>query len=408
MASKYIERTLESTLKKAAQEFPAVVLTGARQSGKTTLLKHLFGKTHRYVSLEPPDTRAAAYTDPRGFLDFYSPPAIFDEIQYAPELLPYIKERIDADREMRGHYLLTGSQNLLMLEKVTESLAGRTAILRLLPLTQAEENGQPGLLLPWETRHKQKGEPAARRDYRALWRSMLRGNYPELVAGPSRDLALWHASYIQTYLERDVRELRQIGDLTSFQIFLKTLAARSSQLLNITALARDLGIAVNTVKNWISVLEATYQVIILRPYFANIGKRLVKTPKLYFTDVGTLCYLVGIRDIEHLVNGPMAGAIFETAAVMEIFKYFLHHGREPNMYFWRTSTGVEVDIVVEHGGKLVPLEAKLSSTPKPAMVSGIFSFQEAFKQKAAKGYLIYSGEDRKPVSSGVEAIPFFE
>ena len=406
MAARYIERTLETTLGKAVREFPAVVVTGARQSGKTTLLKHLFAKSHRYVSLEPPDTRAAAYSDPRGFLDFHAPPVIFDEVQYASELLPYIKERIDGERGKRGQYLLTGSQNLLMLEKVTESLAGRAAILRLLPLTRAEEKGRPALLLPWETGRKTGGRPFRGRDTRAFWQSMLRGGYPELVAGRPRDFSLWHASYIQTYLERDVRGLRQVGDLTSFQIFLRTLAARSAQLLNMTGLARELGIAVNTVKSWLSILEATYQVIILRPYFANIGKRLVKTPKVYFTDLGTLCYLAGIHDVRHLVSGPMAGAVFETAAVMEIIKTIIHNGREPGVYFWRTASGVEVDIVVEHEGRLVPVEVKQSSTLKPAMASGILAFREAFREKADKGYLVYPGAERAPLVKGVEAVPF--
>ena len=406
MTQHYIQRSLEPVLQRAAREFPAVVLTGPRQSGKTTLLKHLFSDTYRYVSLEPPDIRAAAVADPRGLLALYPPPVIFDEVQYAPDLLPYIKERIDAFRGEKGQYLLTGSQNLLLLERVTESLAGRAAVLRLLPLAQREIVGQPGALLPWE-----RGDaPASPRGSSpsALWRQLLRGGYPELVAEPERDGLLWHVSYLQTYLERDVRSLRQIGDLTLFQSFLRALAARSGQLLNLTELARDLGAAVNTAKAWLSVLEATFQILVLRPYFANIGKRLVKTPKVYFTDTGTLCYLTGLRDAEHAALSPMNGVIFETAVLLEIVKTLWHRGEEPQVYFWRTSTGMEVDILVETHGQLIPIEVKLSATPRPAMAAGITAFRQDNGAKAGLGYVIQPGGIRLPLAPAVTAWPFAE
>ena len=406
MTQHYIQRSLEPVLQRAAREFPAVVLTGPRQSGKTTLLKHLFGDTYRYVSLEPPDIRAAAVADPRGLLALYPPPVIFDEVQYAPDLLPYIKERIDAWREEKGQYLLTGSQNLLLLERVTESLAGRAAVLRLLPLAQREMLGQPGALLPWE----RGGAPASPRGSSpsALWRQLLRGGYPELAAEPERDGLLWHASYLQTYLERDVRSLRQIGDLTLFQSFLRALAARSGQLLNLTELARDLGAAVNTAKAWLSVLEATFQILVLRPYFANIGKRLAKTPKVYFTDTGMLCYLTGLRDAEHAALSPMNGVIFETAVLLEIVKTLWHRGEEPQVYFWRTSAGMEVDILVETRSRLIPIEVKLSATPRPAMAAGIMAFRQDIGDKAGPGYVIQPGEIRLPLAPAVTAWPFAE
>ena len=266
-----------------------MVLTGPRQSGKTTLLKHLFGKRYRYVSLEPPDVKTAAQADPRGFLDAYPAPVILDEVQHAPDLLPYIKERIDARRSRSGQYLLTGSQNILVMEKIGESLAGRAATLRLFPMARREGDGHPNAALPWESRGS--GGRERRRLSRGIWRDFLRGGYPELVAHPKRDAGMWHSSYIQTYLERDVRTLRNIGDLSQFQGFLRLLAARSGQLLNLTDCARDLGTAVNTIKAWLSVLEATYQVMVLRPYFANLNKRLVKTPKLYFLDSGLAAWL---------------------------------------------------------------------------------------------------------------------
>ncbi len=400
----YLKRSLEPIVTKAAREFPSVVITGPRQSGKTTLLKHLFANRLDLVSLEPPDVRAAAASDPRGFLDLHPAPVIFDEVQHAPGLLPYIKERIDARRAKPGQYLLTGSQNLQLVQGVTESLAGRTAVLRLLPMTERELAMSPSAPLPWERKGIPRPIPA--RSPQQLWTRFLRGYYPEPATSPRKDAALWQAGYVQTYLERDVRSVRQVGDLSQFQAFLRLLAARSAQLLDLSGLSRDLGVAVNTVKAWLSVLEATYQVIVLRPYFSNTGKRLVKTPKVYFMDVGTLCYLAGLKDPMHAMAGPMGGAIFETVVIGEVYRTLAHRGIEPRLYFWRTAMGTEVDLIVETDSGLVPVEVKLGATPSPSMAKGIEAFRKDHGGRAERGLVIHSGAEVLPLGPSVLAWPF--
>ncbi|MFQ5653878.1 MAG: ATP-binding protein [Planctomycetota bacterium] len=283
-------------------------------------------------------------------------------------------------------------------------LAGRAAILRLLPLSRREITGHPRMLLPWE--RKKRGSAREALSPRELWTGFLRGGYPEMVTGARRNFTLWHASYVETYLARDVRALRQVGSLSQVQVCLRTIAARSAQLLNLSSLARDLGIAVNTVKAWLSVLEASYQIILLRPHFANVGKRLVKAPKVYFSDVGTLCYLTGLRDPEHAAAGPMAGAILETAALAEIHRTLTHRGEEPRLSFWRTSTGEEVDILVERAQEIIPLEVKRSSTPRPAMAAGIASLRRALGARVGCGFVVHPGDVRLPLGAGAEALPF--
>ncbi len=403
--SDFIPRALEPTLRQAVADFPVVVLTGPRQSGKTTLLRHLFSASHEYVSLDVPDVRAVAVSDPRSFLSLHGSPVIFDEIQYAPELLAYIKADVDGHRRDKGRFILTGSQNLLLSQHISETLAGRAAMLTLLPLSLREIRGEPHRPLPWERPMKARiASSLAEGAFKTVWRYLLRGGYPELWAEPDRDARLWHSSYIQNYLERDVRSLRQVGDLTQFQSFLRAMGARHAQLFNASEVARELGLAVNTIKAWLSVLETSYQATILRPYYRNAGKRLVKTPKIYFTDPGLLCYLAGIQTQEQALGSPLGGPLFEGVVLSELVKAQVNRGQEARGYFWRTSAGAEVDFIVEDAGRVIPIEAKLSSTPRPRMAEGIEAFTRDFPE-SEKGYVVHTGDMVLPLGEHVLALP---
>lgn len=399
----YLERTIEGPLLQALAEFPAVTVTGPRQSGKTTLARHVAGDDWRYVSLEPPDVRETAATDPRGFLRRNPSPLIVDEAQYVPDLFPYIQERIDADRERSGRYLLTGSQNFLLSEKITESLAGRTAVLHLLSLSNREIRRRPDLPPVWE-RERVDAAPGCLTD-EEFWAAALRGTFPEPVTTPRRDISTWYRSFVQTYLERDVRNIRQIGDLTQFQTFLRALAARNGQLLNLSALGRDLGLASNTVRAWLSILEASFQVRLVRPWFVNAGKRLVKSPKIYFLDPGLVLYLTGITAPEQAALGPTAGALLETIVFGELLRIFEHRGREPRIWFWRTSDGHEVDFVVEHEGRLLPFEVKLTATPKLRMASGIELLRSRLPDLIEPGWLVCRSDNCRALSDHVRTLP---
>ncbi len=401
MLTEYLERTIKPKLQQAAKEFPVLVLTGPRQAGKTTLLKSLFSDKYNYVSLDLPDVKLAALNDPRGFLQQFPPPVIFDEVQNVPELFPYIKAYVDDHRDQAGQFLLSGSQNMSLSQKVTESLAGRAAILKLLPLSFREMLGEPDLPFVWNRQNQSGLELTG-----DLWSLLLRGNYPEIATHPDRDPHLWYSSYVQTYLERDLRSIRQIGDLTQFQLFLRAIAARNGQLINFTEISRALGITVNTVKDWLSILEASYQILLLRPYHANVTKRLVKMPKLYFIDIGILSYLVNLSDPKHAAAGPMAESIFETAVLMEVLKGLTYQDNEPEVYFWRTATGDEVDILLKTQGKFIALEVKSSATPKPAMAKGIIKLQEMLPEKIDKAYVVHPGAVQLPLGNNVLAIPF--
>lgn len=404
----YIPRTIEPRLLRAVSQFPAVMVTGPRQAGKTTLVQHALAESHGYASLDAPDVRAFAVEDPRAFLAEHPPPVVLDEIQRVPALLEYIKERIDAERHAFGQWVVTGSENLVMSERVGETLAGRVAVLTVMPLTLRERHGSPAEPFPWqrEPGRPADGDTALRAPTADLWAGLVRGGYPELVARPDLDRDEWMASFVQTYVERDVRAIQRVGDLTLFQDLMRMLAIRGGQLLNVADLARDLGVSSATVRAWMSVLEATYQLRMLRPYHANAGKRLVKAPKAYLSDTGLACWLARLSDPAHAARGPMASSLFETAVVNEVLSHATHVGSPGGVWFWRTRDGAEVDLLVEHEGRLVAVEAKATSTPLPRMGRGIARLRAAATGAVADtGYLVHAGDRDAPVGRGVRAVP---
>ncbi|MBI4668758.1 MAG: ATP-binding protein [Elusimicrobia bacterium] len=357
-------RTAAQAILKAIKTFPAVVVTGPRQSGKTTLLKSMFSQSHAFVSLENPDKRLAAREDPLGFLGQYGPPVIIDEIQYVPELLSYVKTKID-EKRTPGRWLFTGSQHFALMEGVTQSLAGRAAVISLLPLSYSERINLGDRSKDMSAWLSHLGLGCNRTKKMSLGEILLRGSYPEIASRHKVDRQLWCASYITTYLERDVRNLANIGDLHQFEKFLRLCAARTGQILNLSEMARDLGISVPTAKRWLSILEASYQVYLLYPYYKNIGKRLLKSPKLYMTDTALTSYMMGIHDEETLRNGPCFGSLFETMVIADFLKRFLHFGQMPSLYYLRSRDGLEVDLVIDWGGGLHLFEIKSASTITP-------------------------------------------
>jgi len=405
----YITRTLEPYLIKAASEFPAVLVTGPRQSGKTTILGHTFAKTHKFVSLDEPDLRMLALSDPRFFIQRYSPPVVFDEIQYVPELLHYIKRDIDEHRQQKARYLLSGSQNLALMQGLSETLAGRAAVLSLLSLSNRERSGSANQSPFWQRdKNSVKLDQIPTEFYSgsAIMKNILRSSFPELAVEPQRDARAWFAAYVQTYLERDVRNIRNVGSLNDFQRFLQLLATRVAQQINVSDLSRDIGVAVNTIKAWLSVLEATFQIVLVRPYFVNMGKRLVKSPKLYFVDPGLAAHLSGLQDPEHALMGPMGGPLFENAVFAEIYRSFLHRGEQARVYFWRTAAGHEVDFVLDFGTEIIPVEVKLNATPTPELAKNLHDFIALFKNRVGQAILVCLTNNETQFSEKITAIPF--
>jgi predicted AAA+ superfamily ATPase len=373
-----IPRFMMKTLEHLATQYPVITVLGPRQSGKTTLVRAAF-PDHEYVSLEEPDRRDFAHTDPRHFLSIYGKRVILDEVQRVPELLSYIQTLVDIDGAP-GRFILTGSSNLLLLEKVTQTLAGRVALMTLLPFSLSELS-QAGM---------------AEDDIDEL---LFKGFYPRIY---DRNLEprQWYANYVTTFLERDVRNVLKIADLERFQLFLRMCAARSGQLLNLSAIGNDCGITHNTARSWMSVLEAIYIIYPLKPHFINFNKRLVKAAKLYFLDPGLLCYLLEIDSPRDLRIHANRGAIFETWVVSDLLKSCLNLGFPPRLYFWRDYTGHEVDVVAGSHPKLTPIEIKSGSTVTKDFFRGLDYWRGLSGVSPEECWLIYGGNQDQKRSHG--------
>lgn len=351
---------MESVLKRAVRQFRVVALTGPRQTGKSTLLQHLFARSHRYVSLDDPRELVMAQNDPELFFEQHPPPLIIDEIQQAPGLLPRIKMLVDR-RQQKGDFILTGSQRFTLMRGLGETLAGRVGLFELLPLSLSE------------------GTPSSK----TYERRGLRGSYPETILSIHSNPHRWYASYVSTYIEKDVLPHYRLEKVAHFRNFILLLAARNAQLLNYQSLAGDLGVSLAAVRYWTSILEASGIIYILRPYYVNLTSRIVKSPKVFFTDLGLVCYLTGQRDRSALTRGPQAGADWESFVIQEVLKLFYNRGVDPRIFFLRTNNGLEVDLLIEiKPGRLIPCEIKRTLTPSAGHASTIARLRDIFGVKA--------------------------
>ncbi|MBV5328478.1 MAG: ATP-binding protein [Chlorobium sp.] len=378
-----ILRKSQTTLLRLAQGFPVVAITGPRQSGKTTLAKATF-PDKPYLSLEDPDIRAIAETDPRHLLASYPDGAILDEVQRAPSLFSYLQTLVDSNMRP-GLFVLTGSQQFGLFSGISQSLAGRVGLVQLLPFS-LRELSEAGLL---------SGN---------LDDLLYQGCYPPLY-DRTLNPGDWFAGYVATYVERDVRQLINIRDLSTFQRFLKMCAARSGQLLNLSSLASDCGITHNTASAWISVLEASYIVHLLRPHYRNFNKRMVKAPKLYFCDVGLAAWLLGIRKVEDMAFHAQRGSLFETLIINDFLKHCWNDGLPSNLFFWRDSKGLEIDVLLEQGENLIPIEIKSGATIAADFIENLKKWSVLANNRDQSLYLIYGG-DRQFILNDTQIIPW--
>jgi len=376
----YLPRVIETTLKKHLSAFPIVAVTGPRQAGKSTLLQQTLSDYH-YVTFDDPNLREFLHMDPEGFMKTYSSRVIFDEAQLAPALFSYLKIYVDRpdNRSIKGQFVLTGSSQFHLLSQITETLAGRVGLLSLLPLEYSE--------LP------DKEKPL----------SVYRGSYPELVCRHYEYSDAWFSSYINTYLERDIRGLHNVGDLVTFQRFIKLLSAQVSAPLNMSQYAKDIGVSVPTIKRWISMLEASYIIFLLPPYFNNLSKRVIKTPKVYFYDSGLVAYLTGLIDQTVYERSPLKGALFENEIISQIIKKHKNRALPGTFYFYRTHEQSEVDMIIDFGTYRHWIEIKSTATFESKMTKTLL----AQMQQQDEGFILYQG-DEKPFHSRIKILPYFK
>jgi hypothetical protein len=404
MRARYVPRTLEAFFKKADRQFPVLLLIGARQVGKTTFVQHVKAEDRAYVTLDDPAAKALAKADPPLFLQRFRPPVLIDEFQYAPELLPHIKMAVDRDRRA-GLFWLTGSQHFHAMRGVSESLAGRVGIVHLMGLSRRELAGdvqgdEPFIPDPSRLARRLRRRLSLEDAFHLIWR----GSFPALATDASIDRDLFYGSYVQTYLQRDVRDLAQVGDEMVFLRFLRAVAARSARMLNLAHLARDADVAPNTAKSWLSILQASGIVYLLEPWHSNLTKRLVKTAKLYMVDTGLCAYLTEWTSPQTLEAGAMSGAIFETWAVAEILKSFLHNGRKPPLYFYRDKDKLEIDLLIFQDGTLHPIEIKKTGSPSKRDIRH-FAALSKLDLPIGPGGLICLAEQDLPLTESVQCIP---
>jgi uncharacterized protein len=402
----YIARALEPTITRVARQYPVLFLTGARQVGKTTLLEHLSTDTRARVTLDDPLVLNLAKSDPALFLQRFPPPVLIDEVQYAPELLPHIKMLADRSGES-GLFWLTGSQQFHLMRGISESLAGRVAILHLLGLSRGEMAGrglQSSAFLPIPEQVAAASALAAPLNLLQLYEIIWRGSLPRVALNRELDPGLFWSSYVQTYLQRDIRDLARVGNQLAFLRFLRAAAARTAQLLNLADLARDADISPNSARSWLSILEASGVVYLLEPYHTNVTQRLVKTPKLHFLDTGLVAYLTQWATSQTLEAGAMSGAVLETWVVGELLKRYYHAGRTPPFYFYRDRDGREVDLLIVQDGTVYPLEIKKTASPGREDVRH-FAALESLQLPVGPGGLICLVAQSLPLTANTQSIP---
>ncbi len=402
----YIARHIEKTIEKSFAAFPAVLITGPRQVGKSTLLLNRF-KNIPNITLDNPLQLLSLNQDPVEFFKLHGSPLILDEVQRAPECFSVLKYMIDSDRRA-GMYILTGSQKYALMKGVSESLAGRIGMIDMLGLSQREINEDPfdRPFLPTSD-YLFERHPKMAPSIQNLWERIHRGSMPELYANENVDWEQYYAAYVDTYIDRDVRQLGSVGDTLAFTQFMTALASRTGELLNAASLARDVGVDGKTVKRWLSILQASNIIYLLQPFSLNINKRIIKTPKVYFTDTGLVCYLCRWLTPETLANGAMAGSLYETFIVSEILKSYYNAGREPDLYFFRNTDGQEVDLLFYRDGKLYPVEIKKTSSPNVKDAKHFGTLSTFFPSlEVSEGGIICNADDLLPLGQNFKIIPF--